>query len=204
VPCLPTLQFRFLVFGLLVLFSSLALSQDTATLTGTIRDNTGAVIPGAAVALKNTGTGIVHQLTTNSAGEYVGAALPPGQYNLTVKVPGFRTYQAQGVILRVAQDARIDVTLQVGSAREEVTVHGEGLAQVNTQSSELSGTITGKELTQLQLNDRNFTQLITLVPGVSNQTGQDEGVVGAEGSISYSVNGGATPNTTTGKWTGAT
>ena len=54
------------------------------------------------------------------------------------------------------------------------------------------GTITGKEVTQLQLNGRNFTQLITLVPGVSNQTGQDEGVVGAQGSISYSVNGGRT------------
>jgi hypothetical protein len=63
---------------------------------------------------------------------------------------------------------------------------------VNTESSELGGTITGKELTQLQLNGRNFTQLITLVPGVSNQTGQDEGVVGPEGSISYSVNGGRT------------
>jgi Carboxypeptidase regulatory-like domain/TonB-dependent Receptor Plug Domain len=139
-----------------------------------------------------TAPGIVHKLQTNSSGEYVGAALPPGQYNVTVTAAGFRTYQAQGVVLRVAQDARIDVTMQIGNAHEEVTVHGEGLAQVNTQSSELGGTITGKEVTQLQLNGRNFTQLITLVPGVSNQTGQDEGVVGAEGSISYSVNGGRT------------
>ncbi len=94
--------------------------------------------------------------------------------------------------MRVAQNARIDVTLQIGNVNSEVTVQGAGLAQVNTQSSELGGTITGKELTQLQLNGRNFTQLITLVPGVSNQTGQDEGVVGAEGSIRYSVNGGRT------------
>ena len=186
------LQFRFLVFGLLLVYSALSFSQDTATLTGTIRDNTNAVIPDASVALKNVATGIVHDLKTNSAGEYVAAALPPGQYNLTVTVPGFRKYQANGVILRVAQNARIDVTLQIGNTHEEVTVHGEGLAQVNTQSSELGGTITGKEVVQLQLNGRNFTQLITLVPGVSNQTGQDEGVVGAEGSISYSVNGGRT------------
>jgi hypothetical protein len=94
------------------------------------------------------------------------------------------------VILRVAQNARIDVTLQVGDAHQEVTVHGEGLAQVDTESSQLGGTISGKELTQLELIGRNFTQLITLVPGVSKQTGQDEGVVGAEGSIAYSVNGG--------------
>ena len=73
--------------------------------------------------------------------------------------------------LRAAQRARIDVALQVGDVNSEVTVRGEGLANVNTQSSELSGTITGKEITQLQLNGRNFTQLITLVPGVSNQTG---------------------------------
>ena len=142
--------------------------------------------------MKNTATGIARDLKTNSAGEYVAAAIPPGQYNLIVTVAGFRKYQADGVILRVAQNARIDVTMRVGNTHEEVTVHGEGLAQVNTQSSELGGTITGKELTQLQLNGRNFTQLITLVPGVSNQTGQDEGVVGAEGSISYSVNGGRT------------
>ena len=186
------LQFRSLIVGLFLLFAAVAFAQDTATLTGTIRDNTGAVIPRASVTLKNTATGIVRELKTNSAGEYVIAAVPPGQYNLTVSVAGFRKYQADGVILRVAQNARIDVTMQVGNLHQEVTVHGEGLAQVNTQSSELGGTITGKELTQLQLNGRNFTQLITLVPGVSNQTGQDEGVVGAEGSISYSVNGGRT------------
>jgi len=185
------LQFRYSLFALLILTAA-AFAQDTATLTGTVRDNTGAIIPDAKVSMMNTATGLVRELTTNSAGEYVAAALPPGQYNLTVTSAGFRTYLAKGVILRVAQNARIDITMQVGSAHDEVTVYGEGLAQVNTQSSELGGTITGKELTQLQLNGRNFTQLITLVPGVSNQTGQDEGVVGAEGSISYSVNGGRT------------
>jgi Carboxypeptidase regulatory-like domain/TonB-dependent Receptor Plug Domain len=192
VQTLVALQFRFLVIGLFALLAAVAFAQDTATLTGTVRDNTGAVIPNASVTLKNTATGIVGDLKTNAAGEYVAAALAPGQYNLSITIAGFRKYQADGVILRVAQNARIDVTMQVGNSHEEVTVHGEGLAQVNTQSSELGGTITGKELTQLQLNGRNFTQLITLVPGVSNQTGQDEGVVGAEGSISYSVNGGRT------------
>jgi hypothetical protein len=183
---------RFLLLGLFLLFSATALAQDTATLTGTVRDSSSAAIPGAAVTAKNSATGMVRELITNSAGEYVAAALPPGQYNLTVTAPGFRNYQAQGVTLRVAQNSRIDVTMQIGSAHQEVTVLGEGLGQVDTESAQLGGTITGKELVQLQLNGRNFTQLITLVPGVSNQTGQDEGVVGAEGSISYSVNGGRT------------
>jgi len=188
---METAKLPLLILGVLVFFST-AFAQDTATLTGAVRDNTGAVIAGASVEIKNTATGTVREVKTNSAGEYVAAALGPGQYNITVTAAGFRKYQAEGVILRVAQNARIDVTMQIGSIHEQVVVSGEALAQVNTESSELGGTITGKELLQLQLNGRNFTQLITLVPGVSNQTGQDEGVVGAEGSISYSVNGGRT------------
>ena len=185
-------QSRLLEFGLFCLLSAVAFAQDTATLTGTVRDRTGAVIAGTTVSVTNTSTGIAREFTTNTAGEYVAAGLPPGQYNLSVSANGFQTYRAEGVILRVAQNARVDVTLQVGSTREVMTVHGEGLAQVNTQSAELGGIITGNELIQLQLNGRNFTQLITLVPGVSNQTGQDEGVVGVQGSIAYSVNGGRT------------
>src|SRR5204862_7301048 len=71
-------------------------------------------------------------------------------------------------------------------------VQGTEVAQVETQSSELSGVVTGKEISQLQLNGRNFTQLVTLVPGVSNQTGQDEGTVGVYGNVSFSMNGGRT------------
>ena len=86
---LVALQFRFLVVGLFVLLAAVAFAQDTATLTGTIRDNTGAVIPNATVTLKNTATSIVHELQSNSAGEYVAAALPPGRYNLSVSVAVF-------------------------------------------------------------------------------------------------------------------
>ena len=189
---MKTSKLLLLLLGLSIFCSGAALAQDTATLTGTVRDHTGAVIAVASVAIRNTATGTVREVKTNSAGEYVAAALAPGQYNISITATGFRKYRAEGVTLRVAQNARIDVTMQVGDIREEVTVHGEGLAQVNTESSELGGTITGKEMLQLQLNGRNFTQLITLVPGVSNQTGQDEGVVGAEGSVNYSVNGGRT------------
>ena len=183
------------VTGVLVLamfFVHLATAQDTASLTGTVRDATGAVLPKASVVIKNIAQGTIRNLVTNSNGEYLAAALAPGQYNVTVTAPGFRKYQAEGVTLRVAQNARIDVTMAVGNVQEEVTVQGEGLAQVDTESAEMGGTITGKELIQLQLNGRNFTQLITLVPGVSNQTGQDEGVVGVDGNVSYSVNGGRT------------
>jgi hypothetical protein len=178
--------------ALAALAVGLAAGQDTASLTGTVRDSTGAAVAGADIVIKSTATGTVRRVKSNSAGEYVAASLSPGSYDITVSVPGFRKYHAEGVILRVAQDARIDVALQVGDIKQEVTVQGEGLAQVNTQSSELGGTITGKDIIQLQLNGRNFTQLIKLVPGVSDQTNQDEGTVGAAGNVSYSVNGGRT------------
>ena len=171
-----------------------AAAQDTASLTGTVRDATGAVLPKAAVTIRHIDNGSTRNLVTNTDGEYLAAALAPGQYDITITAAGFRKYQAKNVTLRVAQHARIDVSLQVGDVNSEITVKGEGLAKVNTQTSELSGTITGKELTQLQLNGRNFTQLITLVPGVSNQTGQDEGQVGVAGNVNYSVNGGRTEN----------
>jgi len=80
----------------------------------------------------------------------------------------------------------------VGMVTEEVVVTGENVAQVDTQSSEMAATITGKQVQQLELNGRNFTQLITLSPGVVNQTGQDEGTVGVAGNILYSINGGRT------------
>jgi hypothetical protein len=94
--------------------------------------------------------------------------------------------------LEVAQKSRVDITLTVGAVTEEVIVTGESVARVDTQSAELGSTITGKQVQQLELNGRNFTQLVTLSPGVVNQTGQDEGLVGVAGNVAYSINGGRT------------
>src|SRR5271170_108716 len=186
---------RLLWFVLLVfsLCSSAALfGQDTASITGTVTDPSGAAIPAAQVTLISAERGINRTTATNGSGDYLFASLPIGAYDLTVKATGFKKYQAVGIILRVAEKARVDVAMQVGAASTEVTVQGSSVAQVETQSSDLGGTVTGKEISQLELNGRNFTQLITLVPGVSNQTGQDEAGVGVSGNVSFSVNGGRT------------
>src|SRR5579883_3324743 len=135
---------------------------------------------------------IQRSTVSNNDGQWTAAALPPGKYDLRITAPGFKTYEAKGVILRVAQKARVDTALQVGAANTEVTVEGSTVAQVETQSSDLSGVVTGKEISQLELNGRNFTQLVTLVPGVTNQSGQDEGTVGVSGNVAYSINGGRT------------
>ncbi len=179
--------------GLLVLSAAFVHAQDTASLTGTVRDATGAAVAGAQVTVSSTEHGIKRDTTTNATGEYSESALPaPATYSVTVTSKGFRKFEARGVVLNVAQKSRVDVTLQVGAASTEVTVEGTTVAQVETQSSDLAGTVTGKEISQLALNGRNFTQLVTLVPGVSNQTGQDEALVGITGSIQYSMNGGRT------------
>ena len=176
--------------SLTMLFCAAAWAQDSGSITGTVTDSSGAAVSGADVSVSNAGQGISRAAKTNAGGEFLFAALPIGSYDLSVKASGFKTYQAKGVVLRVADKARVDVALQVGTVSEQVMVEGAQVAQVETQSSDLAGTVTGTQIANLALNGRNFTQLVTLVPGVSNQTGQDEGTVGIYGNVSYSINGG--------------
>jgi hypothetical protein len=186
------LRFLLLSIALLVMAGASAVAQDTASITGTVNDPSGAAVAGAQVTVASPEAGINRVVKTSAEGDYSVPALPAGQYNVSITAPGFKKYEAKGVVLRVAQKARNDVKLEVGAATTEVTVQGSEVAQVETQSSELAGVVTGREITQLQLNGRNFTQLVTLTPGVSNQTGQDEGTVGVYGNVAYSFNGGRT------------
>jgi hypothetical protein len=176
---------------LVVTFCGAAWAQN-GSITGTVKDPSGAAISGASVVVTSPDRGITRHTTTNSTGEYNESALSPGSYDVIVTAAGFKKFEARGVVLDVAQKARVDVDLQVGSISTEVIVQGENVAQVETQSSELAGTVTGKEITQLELNGRNFTTLVTLVPGVSNQTGMDEPQVGINGNVGFSMNGGRT------------
>jgi len=178
-----------LLFVLMMCAAGLA---QTGQITGTVKDQSGAAITGATVVVTSPERGITRQMATNSTGDYAQSALPQGTYDVIVTAPGFKKYEAKRVVLDVAEKARVDVTLQVGAATTEVIVEGENVAQVETQSSELAGTVTGKEITQLELNGRNFTTLVSLVPGVSNQTGMDEPQVGINGSVAFSMNGGRT------------
>lgn len=176
----------------LLCVGSVVWGQTSGSITGTVLDGTGAVVPNAKVTVSDPTKGIERTLTTNGQGEYLAAGLGQGSYNISVTAEGFKKYEAKGVVLDVAQKARVDVTMEVGAATAEVIVEGSSVAQVETQSSDLTGVVTGKEISQLELNGRNFAQLITLVPGVSNQTGQDEAGVGVGGSVAFSVNGGRT------------
>src|SRR6202166_3565628 len=174
-----------------VIFPIAVSAQDTGAITGTVRDSSGAVVPGATVQITSRAGGNDRTLTTNSDGDYLAAGLPGDSYDITVTSQGFKTFKAKGVVLRVAQKARVDATLSIGQLATEVVVEGEQLNQVETQTSELAGTVTGKQMTQLELNGRNYTQLVSLTPGTTNQSGTDEPGTGAA-TVAYSVNGGRT------------
>ena len=176
----------------LVFSAAFVYAQDTASLTGTVLDSTGAVVAKAKVAVTNVEHGINRTTVTNSDGEYSVAALPaPALYDITVTAEGFKKFVAKGVVLDVARKARVDVTLHVGGANTEMTVEGTAVAQVETESSDLGNTISGREVTQLELNGRDFTSLVALSPGVTNQSGADEGEPGAS-TVAFSINGGRT------------
>jgi hypothetical protein len=176
---------------LVMTFCAAAWAQDTASLTGTVTDSSGAAIPNAQIAATNAEHGINRKATSNGSGDFLFGSLPIGSYDLTVTATGFKKYEAKGVVLRIAEKARVNVTLEVGTISTEVVVQGSQVAQVETQSSDLGNTVTGKEISQLELNGRDFTQLIALSPGVTDQSGADEGEPGAS-TVAFSINGGRT------------
>lgn len=184
-------HFLRLLLVAITLVPAMLVAQDTGALTGTVRDSSGAVVSGAEVKITSAAGGNDRSTVTNSDGDYLAAGLPGGTYSISVSAQGFKAFKADGVVLRVGQKARVDATLAVGSVASEVVVQGEELNQVETQSSELAGTVTGNQVSQLQLNGRNYTQLLALTPGATNQSGADEPGTGLA-TVAYSVNGGRT------------
>jgi hypothetical protein len=179
------------IVSLIVAFCGAAWAQDTASITGTVTDASGAAVPNAQVEVKNAEHGINRTGKSNDSGDFLFSSLLIGSYDLTVSAPGFKKYEAKGVVLQIAEKARVNVALEVGTINTEVVVQGSDVAQVETQSSDLGNTVSGKEVSQLELNGRDFTQLVALSPGVTDQSGNDEGEPGAT-TVAFSINGGRT------------
>jgi len=143
-----------------------ASAQATATLNGVVRDSSGAVISGATVTLHNTGTGTERESLTNDSGLYAFVSVPPGEYSLTVRKDGFTTATQAGLHILVNQASTQDFSLGVGSTAQSVTVEASGV-NLETANATLGTVIESKQVTDLPLNGRNFTQLLALTPGVS-------------------------------------
>jgi hypothetical protein len=151
--------------------SALVFGQaTTATLSGTVSDPQGAVVPGATVTVKDTDTGQQRQAQTNESGYYRVTSLPPGNYEVRVERQGFSAEIRGGVKLTVAQDAVLDVSLGLSGVKEAVQVNESGVAQVETANATMSSLVDEKKIRDLPLNGRSFDQLIFLQPGVTVAT----------------------------------
>jgi hypothetical protein len=139
--------------------------QETATLTGTVKDESGAIVPRATVIVTNVQTNIKVQTETDDAGSYVFSSLRPGEYSVSVESPGFRKTLHTGVTLQVAQVAPLDLTMKTGQFAETVEVAG-GISLLETQSSSRGLVIDQKKIVDLPLNGRDYNQLAQLSPGV--------------------------------------
>jgi len=159
---------------LLFLLASVAFAQsDRGTITGTVADASGAIVPGANVSITNTETGFRSETVSTSTGNYTLPALPVGTYKLTVEHPGFSKADLSNVIVQVAVTTRVDVTLQIGTATQSVEVSAESTL-LKTESAEQSTTVTAQQINNLPINFgigagaiRNPLSFTNLTPGAS-------------------------------------
>jgi hypothetical protein len=138
----------------------------SASILGTVADPAGAVVPNAAVQVKNVATGQVQQSATDAQGRYTIGDLPIGNYEAQASAPGFQTTLRRGITLTVGAQAVVDFSLSVGQSQQTVTVEGQ-VSQVDTVSTAVSSYVEQKQINDLPLNGRNFTDLVALVPGVA-------------------------------------
>jgi hypothetical protein len=149
----------------LLLAGCAAIAQvETARVIGTVKDQTGAVIPGAAVTLTNAGTGISSKATTRSDGSYESAPLHIGTYTVSVEAPGFKRIVREGVVLQIQQTAVVDFKLQVGQISQEVTV-AAAAALLTVNEATQGQVIDNRKVVDLPLNGRDYVQLGLLSSG---------------------------------------
>jgi hypothetical protein len=155
----------------------------TATITGTVTDSSGAVIPNAAISIINTETNVRTEARTDAGGNYTVPLLPRGQYSLEVTAQGFRKTVREHITLQVQQTARIDVEMTVGQVADTVLVTADAV-RLETENATLAKIVDNRSIVNLPLNTRNVYSLVFLTPGVTGTVGS------SYGEMRYSVNGG--------------
>src|SRR5947209_426974 len=163
----------------LLVLGAVCFAGVSASISGTVRDPSGAAVTGANVTASNTDTGISQSQKTNSAGFYSFQTLPLGHYEVSVQQSGFKGYKKTGLVLDVDAALVVDVALHVGEVRELVQVQSEA-THVETASSQLGEVIEGDRITTVPLVTRSYTDLLALQPGVVSSA---SGMSGAYGGI---------------------
>ncbi|MBV8820699.1 MAG: carboxypeptidase regulatory-like domain-containing protein, partial [Acidobacteriaceae bacterium] len=179
----------------LIVSAAMLYGQSTTNqqISGQVQDPTGSVVPNTTVTVVNIEQNLTRSAPTNESGNFVIANLPIGTYNITAEAQGFKKTVLTNVELTVDSKLAINLKLEVGNLIDTVTVQAEA-AQVETANGEVGRLISGEQATQIQLNGRNFPQLLALVPGVSTTYSSGFGLFGGYGvtNSSQSANGGRT------------
>jgi len=161
--------FTGIVFTLSFLFSLQLQGQGNTngTISGTVTDAANAVVPNATVQVKNVSTGQVRQVATDGQGRYTIPDLAVGDYEAQATAQGFQTLVRRGITLTVGQQAVVDFALKVGQSQQTVTVEAQ-VSQVDTLSAGVAAYVEQKQINDLPLNGRNFTDLVSLAPGIAS------------------------------------
>ncbi len=175
--------------------------QANGSLSGTVADKTGSVIPGASVKITSQATGLVREAKTDDSGHYLVPLLPVSTYTIHVEASGFQITEQKDIRLQVDEQSEVDFALNPASVSQSVEVNANEVA-VETTNPSLGQVITEQQVAQLPLNGRDFVQLATLTPGAIQETNPGsfftqgaDSEVAARGSFSLSV-GGSRPNAT--------
>lgn len=181
--------FMTLMLCLLVLSGVVNAQKNYASIIGSIRDLNGALVPNANVVVKNNATGSTRDAVSNNTGEFVVTNLEPGNYQVTIEAPGFKTLSFTSIT--VETNARVPLNAQftevAAGVGEVVNVEVDSAPLVESETSVRGDIITGKEVTDLPIPQRNFTLLAALSPGVTRPSAASVGVIGGGGNF---VNGG--------------
>src|SRR5439155_77919 len=183
------------VFLFVLSLSCTSFGQNTTgTILGTVSDSKGGAIANVTVTITNSDQNVVvRTITTDEQGQFTVPLLPVGRYSVKAEASGFKRAVHSGLVLNVSDKLAVNLTLEVGSVNETVTVEATSL-QVDTQSATATGVISGLQLRELSLNSRNYAQLVLLVPGASDSGNADQIFPGATAPLgtnvmSFQING---------------
>jgi len=156
--------------GAMLAPSRVSAQGTTGSISGFVTDDTAAALPGATVTVRAVETDQKRVLVTDTAGRYRAQQLAPGKYEVIVELQGFRTARISDLALTVGQDAVVNLQLKVGGIDEQVVVTGEA-ALVNMRQSSVAALVDEKQIRELPLNGRDFSQMLALTPGYSGYEG---------------------------------
>src|SRR5579863_4663996 len=187
-------RFRILLALALVYSFALAVRADTAgSISGTVTDQTGAVIPDSTITALNLDTTVQQTTKTNANGFYNFTALSVGRYEIEILRDGFKPYKRTGLVVDVNSQLRADIVLSMGGQSDEVVV-SDTAVHVETESSQMGQVVTGTEIASVALNGRSFTDLMSLQPGIVPMSTQTpDSVVMAGASVAIAPSGGLNP-----------